>query len=169
MHRKICILFTGESLWAVSSKSQWVFWKCHQENYVSSLLVCENASIDFCLVNGILISPRNYQTQLVLCSSLDSIHKHHYNDVINERDGISNHLPHDCLLNCLFRHRSKKASKLHITGLCEGNSPVTSEFPAQRASNAKNVSIWSRHHDVALLVIYKFKCYNHRPGELWLM
>ena len=38
------------------------------------------------------------------------------------------------------RHRSKKTSKLRVTGLCEGNSPVTDEFPAQRASNAENVS-----------------------------
>ena len=28
-----------------------------------------------------------------------------------------------------------------------GNSPVTCEFPAQRASNAENVPIWWRHHD----------------------
>ena len=28
------------------------------------------------------------------------------------------------------------------------NSPVTGEFPAQRASNAENVSIWWRHHDI---------------------
>ena len=28
-----------------------------------------------------------------------------------------------------------------------GNSPVTGELPAQRASNAQNVSIWWRHHD----------------------
>ena len=34
------------------------------------------------------------------------------------------------------KRRSKKTSKLHVTGLCEGNSPVTSEFPTQRASNA---------------------------------
>ena len=33
-----------------------------------------------------------------------------------------------------------------ITGLCEGNSPVTGEFPSQRASNADNVSHWWRHH-----------------------
>ena len=52
----------------------------------------------------------------------------------NERDSVSNHQPHDCLLNCLFRHRSKKTSKLRVTGLCEGNSPGTGEFPAQRAS-----------------------------------
>ena len=37
---------------------------------------------------------------------------------------------------------SKKTSKLRVTGLCEGNPPVTGEFPAQRASNAENVSIW---------------------------
>ena len=37
-------------------------------------------------------------------------------------------------------------SKLHITGLCAGNSLVTSEFPTQRASNAENCSIWWRHH-----------------------
>ena len=35
----------------------------------------------------------------------------------------------------------KKTSKLRVTGLCEGNSPVTGEFPAQMASNAENVSI----------------------------
>ena len=64
----------------------------------------------------------------------------------NDRSGVSNHQPHDCLLNRLFRHRSKKTSKLHATGLCEGNSPVTGEFPAQRSSNAENVSIWWRHH-----------------------
>ena len=40
----------------------------------------------------------------------------------------------------------KKTSKLRVTGLCVGNSPVTGEFPAQRASNAENVSIWWRHH-----------------------
>ena len=44
----------------------------------------------------------------------------------NERDGVSNHQPYDCLLNCLFRRRSKKTSKLRVSGLCEGNSPVTS-------------------------------------------
>ena len=41
----------------------------------------------------------------------------------NDHDDVSNHQPHGCLLNCLFRHRSKKTSKLCITGLCAGNSP----------------------------------------------
>ena len=34
-----------------------------------------------------------------------------------------------------------------------GNSPVIGEFPAQRGSNAKNVSIWWRHHVFAILGI----------------
>ena len=38
----------------------------------------------------------------------------------NDHDGISNHQPHDCLLNPLFRRRSKKTSKLRVTGLCAG-------------------------------------------------
>ena len=38
----------------------------------------------------------------------------------NERDGVSNHQPHDCLLNRLFRRRSKKTSKLRVTGLWRG-------------------------------------------------
>ena len=68
----------------------------------------------------------------------------------NERDGASNHPPHQCLLNRLFRRRLKKTSKLRVTGLCAGNSPVTGEFPPQMASNAENVSIWWRHHDAHL-------------------
>ena len=43
----------------------------------------------------------------------------------NGRDSVSNHQPHDCLLNRLFRRRSKKTSKLCVTGLCAGNSPWT--------------------------------------------
>ena len=62
------------------------------------------------------------------------------------RNGVSNHQPHDSLLNRFFRRRSKKTSKLHVTGLCAGNSPVTGEFPAQMASSAENVFIWWRHH-----------------------
>ena len=47
----------------------------------------------------------------------------------NECDGVSNHHTHDCLLNRLFRCRSKKTSKLRVTGLCAENSQVTGEFP----------------------------------------
>ena len=63
----------------------------------------------------------------------------------NGHDSVSNHQPHDCLLNRLFRRRSKKTSKLRVTGVWAGNSPGTGEFRAQ-TSNAENVSIWWRHH-----------------------
>ena len=65
----------------------------------------------------------------------------------NGWDNVSNHQLHDCLLNRLFRRRSKKTSMLRITGLCVGNSPGTGEFPTQMASYAENVSIWWRHHE----------------------
>ena len=41
----------------------------------------------------------------------------------NDYDSDSNHQPRGCLLNRLFRRRSKKTSKLCVTGLCLGNSP----------------------------------------------
>ena len=50
----------------------------------------------------------------------------HYSDVIIS---TSNHQSYDCLHNRLFRRRSKKTSKLRVTGLCAGNSPVAGECP----------------------------------------
>ena len=58
----------------------------------------------------------------------------------NERTGVSNHQPLECLLDRLYMPRSKKVSKRHWP--LWGNSPVTGEFPTQRAtSNAENVSV----------------------------
>ena len=64
----------------------------------------------------------------------------------NGHDGVSNHQRLDCLNTCLFSHRSKETPKLRVTGLCEGNSPVTGDFLARKSSNAENVSIGWRHH-----------------------
>ena len=63
-----------------------------------------------------------------------------------ERDDVSNHRRLDGFLNRLFKRWSMKISKLRVTGLCGGNSPVTDECLSQRASNMENVSIWWRHH-----------------------
>ena len=54
----------------------------------------------------------------------------------NGCEGVSNHQPHHCLLNRLIR--SKKKSKL--LPLC-GEFAGGGEFPVQKASNAKNISI----------------------------
>ena len=67
-----------------------------------------------------------------------------------------------CLLSCWFRRRSKKTSKLRVTGLSEGNSSVTGELPAQKASNAENVCIWLRHH---VLMLRRYTgVINHHNG-----
>ena len=64
----------------------------------------------------------------------------------NERDGVSNHQPHDCLLNRLFRHRSRNIK-------APRHWPLWGEFtgdrwiPRTKASNAENVSNWWCHHD----------------------
>ena len=64
---------------------------------------------------------------------------------INERDGVSNHQPHDCLLNRLFRADQRNIKAPRHWPLC-GEFTGTGEFPAEKASNAENVSIWWRHH-----------------------
>ena len=98
----------------------------------------------------------SYVVQITYCAGFKSSGLNHpkssewHNEISlqwchNERNGVPNHQPHDCLLKRLFRRRSKKTSKLRVAGLCAGNSPVTGEFPTQRASNAENASIWWRH------------------------
>ena len=58
----------------------------------------------------------------------------------NERTCVSIHKCLDCLLHCLFRCKSKKISKFRVTGLCEGNPPVTGGFHSQRAVTRKKFS-----------------------------
>ena len=72
----------------------------------------------------------------------------------DERDGGSNHQYRVCLLNRLFMRISKETSKLHVTGLCERNSPRTDEFRTQKAGNAENVSIWLRRHITVKWLLY---------------
>ena len=87
------------------------------------------------------------KTSDVRCREISNS-RFHYGDVIMDTMASQiTSLPINCLLNRLFGCRSKKTSKLRVTGLCAGNSPGTGEFPAQMASNAENVSIWWRHHE----------------------
>ena len=93
----------------------------------------------------------------------------------NGHHGISKHQPHDCLLRRLFRRRSEKTSKLRVTGLCTRNSPVTSEFPTQMASNAENISSRWRHRDIRRSVSIKYGkilwnliLYFPSPIKLWI-
>ena len=117
---------------AVSLFSHHFSWKTYDSRYD----VIITANVNPWIVTFSLPSPHLYRHELIW-----SVEWRH-----NGRDSVSNHQPHDCLLNRLFRRRSKKTSKLDVTGFCAGNSSVTGEFPVQMASNAENVSIWWRHH-----------------------
>ena len=66
-----------------------------------------------CIYADLLFTIRRSDWSIAI--SLQWRHKDH--------DSVSNHQPHGCLLNRLFRRRSNKASKLRVTGLCVGNSP----------------------------------------------
>ena len=68
---------------------------------------------------------------------------------------------------CSGADQRKHQSKLRATGLCVWNSPVTDDFPAQRASKAENGSIWWRHHDLLLIRtrLYVFAG-THQSDEL---
>ena len=70
----------------------------------------------------------------------------------NEPDGVSKYRCLNCLLNRLFKRRSKKTSKFCFTGLCK------------RASNAENVSIWWRHR----VIIHKIFIYLLNDKWLWI-
>ena len=74
----------------------------------------------------------------------------------------------------VYSGRSKKISKLCVTGIWAGNSPVTGEFPAQRSSNAENVSLWWCHHAVKHVKLKKkltefvnIKCVIREVGAKW--
>ena len=102
-----------------------------------TLKCCENNII---LTRHYEYSPLNSGNELAIIISQTLQWSH------NERHSVSNYRRLKCLLNRLFRCRSNKTSKLRVTGLCEGNSPGTGEFPEQRASNAEKVFIRWRHH-----------------------
>ena len=56
----------------------------------------------------------------------------------NEHDGVSNHQPRNCLLNRLFRCRSRITSTLCVTGFCVGKL-----FPFYDVIMLWQVFIWN--------------------------
>ena len=105
-------------------------------------------------MNNLISYPQNRTNILCVILSNNAPYKLHLRPDLNtlqwlhnERDGVSNHHPHNYLINRLFRRRLKNTSKLRVTDFCAGNSSVTGEFPAQRASSAEYGSIWWRHRE----------------------
>ena len=82
----------------------------------------------------------------------------------NEHDGVSNHLCLNCLLNHLFRHRSKKTLKLSVTGLCAGNPLVPGGFSSQRPVTC---NIFPFDDVIMIQWIHRLRrCKEHRD-DLW--
>ena len=79
---------------------------------------------------------------------IKSLHWRH-----NDHDSVSNHQPHGCLLNRLFRRRSKKTSKLRVTGLCVGNSPGPVNSPHKGPVTRKMFPF----DDVIMTIIYPYR------------
>ena len=86
----------------------------------------------------------------------------------NGSDVVSNHQPHDCLLNRLFGRRSKKTSKLRVTGLCVGNSPGPGNSPHKWPVTRKMfpfddvIMIWKVFLTIFLCVML-WVCHKHNP------
>ena len=73
----------------------------------------------------------------------------------NERDGVTNHQPRDSLLNRLFKVQIKVNIKAPSHWSLSGE--FTGDFPAQKASNAENASIWWRHYAYQCVWLSKAK------------
>ena len=60
------------------------------------------------------------------------------------RHSVSNHQPHNCLLNRLFGCRSKKTSKLRVTGLCASKCfhPSSEMVPDSKVHGANIRPTW---------------------------
>ena len=107
-----------------------------------------------------------------LCITSPSIIRHAFYTLRwrhNDHNCVSNHQPHGCLLNRLSRRRSKKTSKLRVTGLCAGNSPgpvnaphkgpVTRKmFPFDDVIMKTERFIWNR----------MIKDNSHFPSDQWV-
>ena len=68
----------------------------------------------------------------------------------NERDGVSNHQPHHCLLRRLFKAQLKENIKAPRHWTLWGEFTDDRWIPRTKDSDAENVSIWWRHHEIQL-------------------
>ena len=110
------------------------YWDLGTSNYQK--IYCTNFSYGTVRYNPIYKirtrSPQCLNMSKHITVSGNSLHWRH-----NELDGVSTHQPRDCLFTCLFWHRSKKTSKLRVTGLCAGNSPGPVNSPHKRPVTRK--------------------------------
>ena len=71
----------------------------------------------------------------------------------NEHDGVSNHWRLDGLLNRLVRRKSRKTSKLRVTG------PLWGEFTSHRLFSFDDVIMHKKNHKLKHVLISWLNCY----------
>ena len=122
--------------------STWYSVEFHTQRIlvISRCMYFANA-ISNCLLYGTL---QAIITLFSLCWSLfcliQGIHIH-YNDVIMSAMASQIISPTIVYQTVYSRRGSNKTLNICVTSLCAENSPVTGEFPTQRASKAENVTI----------------------------
>ena len=95
--------------------------------------------------NGIRRPATDVNWQFTVSSN--GLQRRHMNIIVFQ---ITDHLSR-CSTICSGQHQRNIIAPL-LLALCKGNSPVTGEFPTQRANNAENASIWWRHNEVPVVV-----------------
>ena len=94
------------------------------------------------------INEQQGEVSLILLKK-EICHKH-YGDVTMGRWRLKS-LASWLFTQLFIQAQTKKTSKIRVTDLCVGNSPVTDVFSAQMASNTEYLSIWWRHHEVTFV------------------
>ena len=118
----------------------WVGWLHKRQCETMRQLIKHCTTTDNIIINMTLIS-KHFVCLTCMPRTLQWRH--------NERDGVSYHRRLVYLLNRLFRRRSKKTSKLHVTGLCEGNHRWPVDSPHKGPVTRKilpfdDVIMWAR-------------------------
>ena len=146
---------------ASNAKDASIWWRHHDNNYAHSLRFVMNGyhpilSTILCAywMHRMLTSkPVKQPCQILVNAS--HCHLRNY-DITTTKLNKTIHTLCNVLINSQIATKPRfdvpspvtwHEQQASIRSLCEGNSPVTGEFPAYRASSAGDVSIWWRHHD----------------------
>ena len=94
----------------------------------------------------------------------------HYCDVIMR--ALASQVTGVAIAQLFVQSQTKENAKAPRHWPLWGNSPVTGELFAQKASNAENVSIWWRHHDLGHSVSFAYSLidslyHTHYPTRYW--
>ena len=110
--------------------------------------------MDYLIIHQLLsYGPFHKQINMYVCVCVERNELKHISSQWrdNERDGVQNHQRLDCLLNRLFRQRSKK----HQSSASPAFVMEIHRWPLTSGKQCGNVSIWWRLHVIFIIIILK--------------